>query len=35
MGEIRNAHKILVEYLNGRNHSKDIGTDVRIILKWI
>jgi hypothetical protein len=35
MGEIRSAYKILVEPHKERNHSKDLGTDGRIILKWI
>jgi hypothetical protein len=35
MNEIRNAYKILVESLKGRDHSKDLGVDGRIILKCI
>jgi hypothetical protein len=33
MGEIR-AYKIL-ERLNGRDHSEDLGIDGRIIFEWI
>jgi hypothetical protein len=35
MGEIRNAYKVLVENLKGRDHSEDVGIDGRIILEWI
>jgi len=31
----RNAYKISVENLKGRNHSEDLGVDWRIILEWI
>jgi hypothetical protein len=32
--EMRNAYTILVEDLNGRDHSEDLGVDVRLILKF-
>jgi hypothetical protein len=32
---MRNAHKILVGNLNGRNHAEDLGLDGKIILQWI
>jgi hypothetical protein len=35
MGEIRNVCKTLVEELEGRDHSEDLGVDGRIILEWI
>jgi hypothetical protein len=35
MGEVRNAYKILVRSLKGRDHSGDLGVDGRIILIWI
>jgi len=35
MGEIRNVCKTLVEELEGRYHSEDLGVDGRIILEWI
>jgi hypothetical protein len=31
-GEMRNAYKILVENLKGRDHSEDLSIDVKIIL---
>jgi hypothetical protein len=34
-GETRNAHRILLQSVKGRDHSKDLGVDGRIILKWI
>jgi hypothetical protein len=34
VGEIRNAYKILVGNLKGKDHSKDLGVDGRIILEW-
>jgi hypothetical protein len=34
-GEIRNAYKILVANLKGRDHSKELGVDGRLISKWI
>jgi hypothetical protein len=33
LGEVRNAYKILLESLKGRDHSEDTGIDRRIILK--
>jgi hypothetical protein len=35
MGDVRNAKKNWLENLKGRDHSKDLGVDVRIILEWI
>jgi hypothetical protein len=35
MGEMRNAHSILVGNLKGRDHLKDLDVDGRIILEWI
>jgi hypothetical protein len=35
MGEIRNAHRILVENLPVKDHSKDLGLGGKITLKWI
>jgi hypothetical protein len=35
MEEMKNAHKILIGNLNGRNHFRGMGVDGRIILKWI
>jgi hypothetical protein len=35
MGKIRNAHKILVRTLKGRDHLEDLCIDGRIILVWI
>jgi hypothetical protein len=32
MGEMRNAHKILIRNLKGRDHLKDLGVDSRRIL---
>jgi hypothetical protein len=32
-GEMKNAYKILVGSLKGRDHSEDEGVDGRIILK--
>jgi hypothetical protein len=31
----RNAYRILVGSLKGRDHLEDAGVDERIILKWI
>jgi hypothetical protein len=31
----RNAYRVLVGKLEGRNHLKDPGVDGRIILKWV
>jgi hypothetical protein len=33
VGEMRNAYKILVGKLEGRDHSEELGVDTRIILK--
>jgi len=33
-GEVRNVHKILVQYLKGRNYVGDLDVDRRIRLKW-
>jgi hypothetical protein len=35
MGEMRNAHSILVGKLKGRDHSEHVGIDVRIISEWV
>jgi hypothetical protein len=35
METIRNLYKLLVGKLEGRISLKDLGTDRRIILKWI
>jgi hypothetical protein len=35
MGEMRNSYKIVFEYLKGRDHMEDLGTDRWIILEWI
>jgi len=35
MGVMRNAYKILIENLKGREHSEDLGVDGKIILEWI
>jgi hypothetical protein len=35
IGEMRNAFKILVDNLKGRDHLEDLAVDGRIILKWI
>jgi len=35
MGEMRNAYKILVGNLKGRDHSDDPDVGGRIILEWI
>jgi hypothetical protein len=34
MGEMKNAYKILVENLKGRDHSEDLKADGRIMLEW-
>jgi hypothetical protein len=34
-GEMRNAYKMFLESLKGRDCSEDLGVDVRIILKLI
>jgi hypothetical protein len=35
MGEIKNAYKIFVRKLEGKNYSEGLGIDGRIILEWI
>jgi hypothetical protein len=35
MGEMRNAYKILVGNLKGRDYSEDLGVDRKILLQWI
>jgi len=36
MGDIRNAHKILVnDFKTWRDHSEDSDIDGKIILKWV
>jgi hypothetical protein len=35
IGDITNAQKILSEYLEIKDHLKDIGVERRIMLKWI
>jgi hypothetical protein len=35
MREVRDTCNILVAHLKGRDHSKDIGVNGKIILKWI
>jgi hypothetical protein len=35
MGDMRNAYKILVGNLRGRDHSEELGVAERIILEWI
>jgi hypothetical protein len=35
VGEMRNAYKILVTNLKGRDHMEDFGVDGKVILKWI
>jgi hypothetical protein len=35
MGEIRIYTKFWLEILKGRDNLEELGTDVRIILKWI
>jgi hypothetical protein len=32
MGEMRNAHKILVKIYQGKNHLRDLGVDGKIML---
>jgi hypothetical protein len=34
-GQVRNAHKILVKNLKGRDRSEDLDIAARIILDWI
>lgn len=33
-GEIRNAHRVLVGKLEGKDHSEGLSVDERIILRW-
>jgi hypothetical protein len=35
MGEMGSAYEILVSNLKGRDHSRDVGADGMIILKWL
>jgi hypothetical protein len=35
MTEMTNAYKMLLGKPEGRDHSKDLGIDWRIILEWI
>jgi hypothetical protein len=35
MGEMRNAYKISIRRLKGREHLEDLKSDGRIIFKWI
>jgi hypothetical protein len=35
MGEMRNAYKLMVGNLKGRDHSEDLGVVGKIILEWI
>ena len=35
MGERRGTYRVLVGKAEGRNQSKDLNVDARIILKWI
>jgi hypothetical protein len=35
MGQMRNAYRILLGNLKGRDHSEDLGVDGRIILRQI
>jgi hypothetical protein len=35
MGEVRNSYEVLSENLKGRDHSEDLGVDVKIISEWI
>jgi hypothetical protein len=32
---MRNAYRILVGNVNGRDHSEDLGVDGKIMLEWI
>jgi hypothetical protein len=34
MREMTNTYKVLVDNLKGRDQLKDLGADMRIILKW-
>jgi len=33
--KLRNAYKILIGKLKGKDHSEDLGIDGKIILEWI
>jgi len=33
-GDMRNAHKILVGKLKGRDHSENLGVDGKMTLDW-
>jgi hypothetical protein len=35
LGEVRNAHKILVGNPEERHHFQDLGVDGRLLLEWI
>jgi hypothetical protein len=35
MRMMRNAYKILVEKMKGRDHAQDLGVDGKITLEWI
>jgi hypothetical protein len=35
MGEIRHVYKFWLENLKGRDYSKDIGIDGKVILEWM
>jgi hypothetical protein len=35
MGEVRNAHNILVGNMKGRDYVEDLSIDGRIILEWV
>jgi hypothetical protein len=32
---LKNAYKFWSENLKGRNHSEDLGLDMKLILEWI
>jgi hypothetical protein len=34
-GDMRNAYRILVEKLKGRDHYEDLCVDARVILEWV
>jgi hypothetical protein len=34
MGEMINAYSVLMESLKGRDHTKHLGTEMRLILQW-
>jgi hypothetical protein len=35
MEDVRNAYKVLLESLKGRDHLEDIDIDGKVILAWI